>query len=402
MTALAPRRTITVALALVLASVALAVPARAHHGTTGSVSVTAVDRTALELVAEASMLDLHNDQRVAGQTRNGVRYTDVGTAGRMQGWTDINTVARRWADKLSFSYFKHNPDYSRQYGHWSAVGENIAIVTIGRQSRGTPTSSQVRAAAEQMMQNWWESDGHRHNWMNSRWDQFGVGAAVTVQDVGASEPYWVLVGVTNFRDWDRTAITGATGFTADGRTPPNESAHAATSTTSTVRFKDVPRTHTFYANVEALAASGVTKGCGSSTFCPDDYVTRGQMAAFLTRALDLPRGTLGFTDTRGHLFEAPISALARAGVTKGCGVARFCPDDYVTRGQMAAFLTRALDLPSSSLVFDDTRGHLFQKPIAALAKAGVTKGCGGGDFCPNDYVTRGQMAAFLDRAGVLD
>jgi hypothetical protein len=69
---------------------------------------------------------------------------------------------------------------------------------------------------------------------------------------------------------------------------------------------------------------------------------------------------------------------------------------------MAAFLTRALDLPAGNATFSDTRGHLFEKPIAALARAGVTAGCGGDRFCPDEAVTRAQMAAFLQRAGVLD
>jgi hypothetical protein len=70
------------------------------------------------------------------------------------------------------------------------------------------------------------------------------------------------------------------------------------------------------------------------------------MAAFLNRALDLPVGTPGvFVDDDGSVFESDIEALAEAGVTRGCNPPtnnRFCPDDPVTRGQMAAFLNRAL------------------------------------------------------------
>lgn len=166
-------------------------------------------------------------------------------------------------------------------------------------------------------------------------------------------------------------------------------------------FADVPADHVFAGSVERLAGAGVTKGCGNDRYCPDDPVTRGQMAAFLTRALQLPAGRAVFRDTRSHLFRGPIAALADAGITRGCGRDRFCPDEPVTRGQMAAFLTRALDLPAGTTTFRDTRGHLFARDVAALADAGVTRGCGGGRFCPDDLVTRGQMAAFLDRAGLL-
>ncbi len=82
-------------------------------------------------------------------------------------------------------------------------------------------------------------------------------------------------------------------------------------------------------------------------FCPDDAVTRGQMAAFLVRALSLSDdgGGNGFVDDDGSIFEADIEWLAAAGITKGCNPPvndMFCPDDAVTRGQMAAFIRRAL------------------------------------------------------------
>lgn len=50
---------------------------------------------------------------------------------------------------------------------------------------------------------------------------------------------------------------------------------------------DVPTTHPFFRFVEALAASGLTGGCGPGSFCPDQPVTRGQMAVFLAAALGL-------------------------------------------------------------------------------------------------------------------
>ena len=70
------------------------------------------------------------------------------------------------------------------------------------------------------------------------------------------------------------------------------------------------------------------------------------MAAFLTRALDLPAGPTGeFNDDDDSVFEADIEALAAAGITTGCNPPandRFCPNNNVTRGQMAAFLNRGL------------------------------------------------------------
>jgi hypothetical protein len=70
------------------------------------------------------------------------------------------------------------------------------------------------------------------------------------------------------------------------------------------------------------------------------------MAAFLVRAFgysDDGGGDL-FTDDDGSVFEADIDRLATAGVTRGCNPPvndNYCPDDNVTRAQMAAFLHRA-------------------------------------------------------------
>ena len=107
----------------------------------------------------------------------------------------------------------------------------------------------------------------------------------------------------------------------------------------------------FEADIERLAAAGVTSGCNPPTnnrFCPNDHLTRGKMAAMLVRALDLTatNGT-DFTDDNDSIFELDIERLAAAGITTGCNPPandRYCPDDKVTRGQMAAFLVRALDL----------------------------------------------------------
>lgn len=52
-------------------------------------------------------------------------------------------------------------------------------------------------------------------------------------------------------------------------------------------FNDVPTSHPFFREVQALVSSGVTQGCGGGAYCPDATVTRGQMAAFLSRALGL-------------------------------------------------------------------------------------------------------------------
>ncbi len=112
------------------------------------------------------------------------------------------------------------------------------------------------------------------------------------------------------------------------------------------QFLDVASS-SFLFDITWLADSGITAGCGGDKFCPDATVSRGQMAAFLSRALKLPAtATDYFTDDESSPFEGDINRLAAAGVTGGCSASSFCPDDPVRRDQMASFLSRALALPT--------------------------------------------------------
>lgn len=175
-------------------------------------------------------------------------------------------------------------------------------------------------------------------------------------------------------------------------------------------FEDVPKSHNFNADIEWLAMRDITRGCNppsNTKFCPDGTVTRGQMAAFLTRALNLPAASdAGFRDvSSSHRFYDDINRLAAADITRGCNAAndRFCPDDPVRRDQMAAFLVRAYGFSSinHSGFRDVPAGSRFDLDIRRLATAEVTRGCNpptNDKYCPTRNVTRAQMAAFLHRA----
>jgi hypothetical protein len=199
-----------------------------------------------------------------------------------------------------------------------------------------------------------------------------------------------------------TGLTNGTAYTftvkatnSDGTGP----ASAASAAVKPYPFTDIANS-TFVDDIVWLYDSGITKGCTSTTYCPTANVSREQMAAFLVRGLKLPgTSTDYFTDDNQSTFQKEINALAKSGITKGCTPTKYCPKADVTRGQMAAFLVRALKLPPTSHdYFTDDNGSTFEANINALAASGITKGCTPTTYCPTESVTRGQMAAFLHRA----
>jgi streptogramin lyase len=175
-----------------------------------------------------------------------------------------------------------------------------------------------------------------------------------------------------------------------------------------VSFPDVPTSHQFYRFVENLFHNGVTGGCGLGNYCPSSSVTRAQMAVFLLK------GKLGSTHVcppatgavfgdvaSGDFAAAWIESLAGFKITGGCGGGNYCPDSSVTRAQMAAFLLKSehgsayVPPPCTGLFGDVVCPSTFADWIEQLAAEGITGGCGGGNYCPNDPITRGQMAVFL-------
>ena len=174
-------------------------------------------------------------------------------------------------------------------------------------------------------------------------------------------------------------------------------------------FGDVAGDAYYSDPVAALAALGVFEGteCDAG-FCPDKAVDRKTMAVWVVRVLDGADPTLGTESRFDDVNQLPIwwvpfiERMAELGVTRGCGDGtNFCPSDSVTRAQTAAFLSRAYNLGAGpDPGFSDVSSDAWYAPdVARLAASGITTGCGSGTkFCPNDSVTRAQMATFLWRA----
>ncbi|WP_172649484.1 S-layer homology domain-containing protein [Thiolapillus brandeum] len=207
---------------------------------------------------------------------------------------------------------------------------------------------------------------------------------------------------TNDTTWKQSAATPLSG-TQD---------HAGIDLTLlTQMFDDVSRYHIFYHEIGAIAFAGITSGCGDNNYCPDDIVSRAQMAVFLEKGMQgssfvpPPAGGTLFDDVGVDYWAAAwIEQLVTDGITSGCDANNYCPENSVTRAQMAIFLLRAkygsayAPPPASGTIFSDVPlTHWAASWIEALAGEGITTGCGEGNYCPDESVSRGQMAVFIQR-----
>ncbi len=155
------------------------------------------------------------------------------------------------------------------------------------------------------------------------------------------------------------------------------------------------------ADIEWMFQNEYVFGCDTELYCPHQALSRAATAALLDRILDPPPATVDhFADDDGHWAEGPINRLAEANIIRGCGETEACPDDPVTRGQFAALLKRAFEIPPSDddFFFDDN-GGLFEADINAVAAIGITKGCHDSNdrYCPTEPVFRDQAATLLTR-----
>ena len=208
-------------------------------------------------------------------------------------------------------------------------------------------------------------------------------------------------------------------------------------------FTDVPRSQLFYKKIETVFHNAITVGCTATTYCPDDQVPRDQMAIFLARGIahggaNVPvsgsvngkpyncvaGGVSLFSDVSPTAISCKsIHYIAAQNVTTGCQTGLYCPAQNVSRAQMAIFVAKGIVAPaggagvpltytdpdthvsyscdpaSPNLLFSDvTTSDPFCKHVHFLYAKNVIAGCAGNMYCPNNGVTRGEMAKFLSNA----
>ncbi|HUQ91665.1 MAG TPA: S-layer homology domain-containing protein, partial [Bryobacteraceae bacterium] len=217
--------------------------------------------------------------------------------------------------------------------------------------------------------------------------------------------------------------SGALGFSITANTGPSPRTGAIVvggqwlpivqkGSSSTQFFSDVPSSSQFFDYISLLRLNGVSQGCGSNNYCPEDVMTRKEMAGFIIRALmgeSFSYSTVPyFTDvpsTDSHFSY--IQKMKELGITSGCTLTTYCPDAPVTRGQMAAFLVRGrlgitniqtFPYAATPYFTDVPAGDMFFPYIQKMKELGITLGCTTTSYCSSDPNTRGQMGPFIIRS----
>ncbi|SME28068.1 S-layer protein sap precursor [Bacillus paranthracis] len=171
--------------------------------------------------------------------------------------------------------------------------------------------------------------------------------------------------------------------------------------TDSLKFSDVPANHWSTKAIYDLTNRKVVQGYGNNIFGFGDNVTRGQVARMIymyVKPADADDSFKNpFTDIKGHMFEKEIRALAKAGLVSGYGEGKYGPDDVLTREQMAQVLTNAFKFKSTKTTSftDIDKNSWALKAISALEENGVTIGTGGKMYSPYAHVTREQYSQFL-------
>lgn len=265
--------------------------------------------------------------------------------------SDIVRVARDHTDVMVSEWrLFHNPHFSSQITGWQRVTENVGY------------GPSVERIHEALM----NSEGHRRNILDDRVTEVGIGVRVSDGRV------WVT---QNFR---------------------RPTSNVTTSAPSTTRYGDVASTSVHARSIETVSLRRFVNGCSSARYCPSSAVTRGEFAQILVRALDLPVAGTGrsrFDDVSGSTADA-AEALAAAGLTAGCGNDRFCPTQRLSREQLATFFASALELPPRSTSFRDV-GRTHAGSVGALERAGIVNGCTTTRYCPSEQVNRAQTASMI-------
>ena len=164
------------------------------------------------------------------------------------------------------------------------------------------------------------------------------------------------------------------------------------------------QTHWAQKEIAQIYQAGWMQGKSSQSFHPTGALTRAEAAVILARAAQLDTTALGehFADTQNHWASGHIAAARAKGYVLGADDTMFHPDLPLTREQLAALIERAFNLPTS-IDFETQRFADLPKnrwsfsAVTLLAQNQIVHGYPDESFKPDRIITRGEMAAILSR-----
>ena len=138
---------------------------------------------------------------------------------------------------------------------------------------------------------------------------------------------------------------------------------------------------------------------------PNGNITRAEVATIFFRLLTEKVRTANSTQsnslsdvTRGQWFNHAVSTLSSMGIVKGHNDGTFAPNAPITRAEFAAIAARFDDKNTdTSSKFTDIASHWAKNEIGIAANKGWINGYPDGTFRPNQYITRAEAMALVNR-----
>jgi len=258
------------------------------------------------------------------------------------------------------------------------------------------------------------SDSQGHGIASWSWSDGGAGGTFSPSAAVQNPTYTAPANTTGADILVHLTVTA----TCDGPSPLSDSDTADLTVQPSGMFSDVPPDHWACAEIEACVDAGIVQGYGDGTYQPIVYVSRDQMAVYISRALaggesNVPEftGTPSFTDVPLTWWALKHIEYAVANnVVQGYQDNTYHPEDIVDRAQMAVYVARAMVAPQGDAAFDtyipvaprnfpdvpsDSWGY---KQIEYCVEHGVVQGYDDNLYHPEREVTRAQMAVYVCRA----
>lgn len=166
---------------------------------------------------------------------------------------------------------------------------------------------------------------------------------------------------------------------------------------------DLPTSHGFYDEMTYLVNKGVISGYEDGTIKPDKIVTRAEAAIMIGKLKNF-KGTQTSTNfkdvSKSQKASGYIAEAAKAGYISGYPDGTFKPYAPITRGDMSIILDRVFNIIHiGSTPFSDVSENMrAYDAISAMVTGNITAGYSDNTFRPNQSITRGQLSAFMSRA----